>query len=163
MLKSRDSSILAKAAALRINLNLDGAPSTSWVFIFKRTGSMRPMMSPMCRRHPIASSLVCFCSINHLHPVMTLVRARSVMPSEGQAGSREGFVFVPPFFFSILFFQNGFRALYFPKNLNYLVPRQAKDTYPFTKFQIRTRIWSQNFSERGVGSGWRRGGRDEDI
>jgi hypothetical protein len=24
-------------------------------------------------------------------------------------------------------------------------------------------IWSQNFSERGVGSGWRRGGRAEDI
>jgi hypothetical protein len=29
---------------------------------------------------------------------------------------------------------------------------------------VRTaRIWSQNFSERGVGSGWRRGGRAEDI
>ena len=26
-----------------------------------------------------------------------------------------------------------------------------------------TQHWSQNFSERGVGSGWRRGGMDEDI
>jgi hypothetical protein len=26
-----------------------------------------------------------------------------------------------------------------------------------------TRSWSQNFSERGVGSGWRRGGMSEDI
>jgi hypothetical protein len=32
------------------------------------------------------------------------------------------------------------------------------------RFCVRTtRIWSQNFSERGVGSGWRRGGRAEDI
>ena len=29
---------------------------------------------------------------------------------------------------------------------------------------VRTaRIWSQNFSERGVGSGWRRGGMAEDL